>query len=681
MSEHPRAVALARAREQLAQRNVDRVPALVDGQRPAERRSRTRLVPECAQEKARGTRLILPEPGLRAPARPDPRRLVEDGLAPAARAVVAGVLGVALRERLAIAPVETCDERAERLREGLEVLRAPILAIAEVRLEGRLRRLAITRATLHVALELRAVERLPGRVVPRVQVDVERVARDVVVAVVLDRPRHEVGELVAPAVAAVARIVDRAKIRVVRDERGVLDVRVGGSSPDRAPLGEPRRDTWVQRAIEAMRELVGQAAPEALDRPDRHAQRRDVARLKPADPEERRALALETRGLGHESHEPRPADERVAAVPIGEPRVVVLDRRRRAEQGRVPADGLDAIPAARRKRDARIREARMLARERVASVAVEFLQPLDGPRVAELLRETLARALEHRLGAAAHAREIRRRRSLEVVKRRLGADAAQHEPELDRALEVPRGLGRTELLFERVERRPARARRQRKARRKSRRVAREQRRCAVDELAAEARGPAREHRALHGLLGGLAGACSELRQFLGGGRSRGSNPGDRRVLGREPLRERAVERELALLVTERRRGLVAPQRARVRVVARDVEQERERLHGTRLEFERAHAVRTGLVERLGLERAPPRLDRELGRSAARKLDRSLRLRLAFGPLRTERDREHQRDLHRLDDTRSPRVASRPCDNERGGRASRLPRRALQAGDD
>jgi hypothetical protein len=528
--QHPGALALAGLREQSSQRFVHGGRTLVDGERPAQGRHGARLVAQAQEQPARGARLILAQPRLGATARPDPGGFVQQELVPLRAARLPRRLDVALGEGLSVAPVEARDERAEAGRETLEVLGAAVLAVAEPGRERGQEALPVARATAHVSGQSIGEQRLPRHLVPGLQVDVERVPRDVVVAVVLDRPVDELLELLSPAVAFVARVVDRSEGRVVRDEFLVGDAGVGGPGPHRPTLGEPGGDSGEQGAVEAVRQLVGQPATQSLDRADRHAQRGHVAGLEAADPEEGRAFALQRRRLGHQTHEPGPSRERIAAVPTRQPRVVLLHGRGGAQERAVPAHGFDAVPALGRAGQAGIRRPSVLAGEARALVQVQVLESLDRPRLAGTFEEPRPGPRQHRLGRAARFRQIGRRGPLQILEARLGRDAAQHERQLRGAGEVAAGVGRVHLPLQRLQGRLAGTRGQRKPRRQARPVPVPERRRGVGQLAAHFGGPAVQHHALHRALGPLACRGAEFGQLGRRGGPRRRQRRDRGIL-------------------------------------------------------------------------------------------------------------------------------------------------------
>jgi hypothetical protein len=143
-----------------------------------------------------------------------------------------------------------------------------------------------------------------------------------------------------------------------------------------------------------MRQLVREQMAESFDRAARETPDGHVPRLESADPEMRRALRLEIAGLVHDSHDSLPSAERILPEPVREPPVVILDGRRDAEQGLVPAIGLDAVPGLRRERDTGSAEARVLARECLSLLLRELLELLDRPRRVAPRRELRARASE-----------------------------------------------------------------------------------------------------------------------------------------------------------------------------------------------------------------------------------------------------------------------------------------------
>ncbi|MBK7875976.1 MAG: hypothetical protein IPJ77_09520 [Planctomycetes bacterium] len=436
----PRRVLPVLAIERVGEVELVHRPAPVDGERPHVRGDRVRALAR-AQEKPRGEHgLFLAEARLGAIARPHPDGLVEHGR----RVGAADVLGELERPRLPRLPVEARDPRRPVGAEVVEGLRPTVASVAERREEVLLRLLRRARALLEVEQRV-AEEDTAGRVLARAQVDVERVPRDVVVAVVVDRALDELQELRRVAVALDVRGLDRAQRCVGFDERLRVRIAVRGAGPDGLALREPRRDAREERAVEAVRELVHEPVPKAFDRrraaAAREAQRRRVAALEAAGPPERRALGLEARRLGHDAHEARLADERVRAVPAREALMVRLDRLRDAEQRRVTAVGFDAVPTLRAHGDAGVAERVVRAREGLGLVRVERFELVDGPRALRLARELRARLAEEFLRGLREAAEARGLRALQVLlPSDLHGEPREDARRLDRVLRPPGAL-------------------------------------------------------------------------------------------------------------------------------------------------------------------------------------------------------------------------------------------------
>ena len=178
----------------------------------------------------------------------------------------------------------------------------------------------------------------------------------------------------------------------------------------------------MQRSVEAVGQLVGQEPPEPGLGAHAVAHDREVPGLEPTDPEERRALRLQSARVRDDPdesllHPPVRRDEGILSELGDEPGVVELHGPGGSEQRAVAAVGLDAIEAVRRDRHAGSREVAALPRERLPLLRGEPLQLIDGPGPLRFLRERstpLAHQLRPPRAPLPHARRALATQVLEI---------------------------------------------------------------------------------------------------------------------------------------------------------------------------------------------------------------------------------------------------------------------------
>ena len=183
---------------------------------------------------------------------------------------------------------------------------------------------------------------------------IEGIAREVVVAVLIDLARQQLLQLLVAAVARVARANACAEIEMVIVELRLGHLAVVPASPARVAFAIPRPQERTQHAIKPVRQLMRQRATERRHVAPRKADHCAIAALEAAGPPERHALGLHVAHFWNDQHRAHAPFERVLLVVRDKARVVLLDLQRSAKQRLGAARRLDAVLAGRAHRDAGI---------------------------------------------------------------------------------------------------------------------------------------------------------------------------------------------------------------------------------------------------------------------------------------------------------------------------------------